>query len=215
MTTSGTTAFNLDVDEIVEEAYERCGLEATTGYDLKSARRCLNIMFAEWANRGLNLWAIKQKTTALTASTESYQLDADIIDIVDAVIKSDSVDYNIDKISRAEYLHIPNKTATGRPSQYFLSRKDSPTIYLYNSPDKAYIFKYWAMTYIEDVGNYSNQINIPKRFFPCMCSGLAYYLAIKKAPERIQLLKPLYEEELQRAIQEDRERTSLKVKVGL
>jgi hypothetical protein len=212
MTTSNSTNFELDVAEYIEEAFERCGLELRSGYDLKSARRSLNIMLAEWANRGINLWTVELRTKTLTGSTTSYTLDSDLVDILEAVLFTTSdttTDIEVDRISRAEYLNISNKTTEGKPVQYFLERGAStPTLYLYPTPDGAHTFKYYGLTKIQDAGNYENEMEVPTRFLPCLTSGLAYYTSVKKAPERTPLLKQLYEEEWQRASEEDRPRSS-------
>mgnify|MGYP003110105306 FL=1 len=212
MATSGTNSFDLDVDQVIEEAFERCGINSRSGYDLKSARRSLNLMLAEWANRGINLWTVELRTKTLTASTSSYSLDSDLIDILEAVVteSSDSTtDIEVDRISRAEYLNISKKSSEGRPVQFFLERGAStPTLYLYPTPDSADTFKYYGLTKIQDAGDYNDQLEVPTRFLPCLTSGLAYYVSVKKAPERTPLLKQLYEEEWQRASEEDRPRSS-------
>ena len=192
MALSGTTTFDLTIEEIIEEAFERCGLQVRTGYDIKTARRSLNIMFAEWANRGLNLWTIELNTQTLTASTASYDLGTDVIDIVSAVVYEASdttIDYEIERISRAEYLNIPKKSTEARPSQYYLERSITPKLYLYPTPDAADTFKYYALTRMNDAGGYTNNAEIPFRFIPCMVAGLAYYISMKKAPERIPMVK--------------------------
>lgn len=214
MATSGTTDFNLSIDDAIEEAYERCGLQTRTGYDLTSSRRVLNIMFAEWANRGLNLWTIELKTQTLTASTASYSLGTDIVDIVSAVVfeaSDTTIDYEVERISRAEYLNIPKKSTEARPSQYYLERTITPTLYLYPTPDAADTFKYYALTRINDAGAYTNNAEIPFRFIPCMVAGLAYYISMKKSPERIPITKAVYDEEWARAAAEDTVRTSVKL----
>ena len=138
MATSGTNTFNLDVDQVIEEAFERCGINSRSGYDLKSARRSLNIMLAEWANRGINLWTVELRTLTLTGSTTSYTLDSDLVDILEAVLFKTSdttTDIEVDRISRAEYLNISTKSSEGTPVQYFLERGAStPTLYLYPTP---------------------------------------------------------------------------------
>jgi len=212
MATSGTTSFDLYIEEIIEEAFERCGLNARTGYDLKTARRSLNLLLAEWANRGLNLWTIELRTKTFTASTTSYDLDTDLIDILSGVVYEASdttVDYEVERISRAEYLNISKKSTKGRPVQYYLERTITPKLYLYPTPDAADTFKYYGLTRIQDAGDYTNTTEIPFRFIPCLTAGLAYYLSMKKAPERIQLLKASYEEEFQRAAAEDSTRASI------
>ena len=212
MALSGTNAFNLDVDDVIQESFERCGLHARSGYDLKSARRSLNLLLAEWSNRGINLWTVELRTQTLTASTTSYTLDSDLIDILEAVVYKASdttVDMEVDRISRAEYLNISKKSTEGTPTQYYLLRGQStPTLYIYPTPDAADTFKYWGLTKIQDAGNYENELDIPTRFLPCLTAGMAYYVSLKKSPERTPMLKQLYEEEWQRASEEDRPRSS-------
>ena len=212
MALSGTNAFNLDVDEVIQEAFERCGLHARSGYDLKSARRSLNLLLAEWANRGINLWTVELRTQTLTASTTSYTLDSDLIDILEAVVYKASdttTDMEVDRISRAEYLNISKKSTEAVPTQYYLLRGQStPTLYLYPTPNAADTFKYWGLTKIQDAGDYEDELDVPTRFLPCLTAGMAYYVSLKKSPERTPLLKQLYEEEWQRASEEDRPRSS-------
>tara|TARA_R110000737_G_scaffold342459_1_gene367319 strand:- start:851 stop:1519 length:669 start_codon:yes stop_codon:yes gene_type:complete len=212
MATSGTNAFDLDVDEVIEESFERCGLNSRSGYDLKTARRSLNIMLAEWANRGINLWTVELRTQTLTADTTSYILGTDVIDVLEAVVFTEnntSTDIEVDRISRAEYLNISNKSTEGTPVQFFVERNSSaPVLYLYPTPDGAHSFKYYALTKMQDAGNYTNELEVPTRFLPCLVSGLAYYLSVKKSPERTPLLKQIYDEEWQRASEEDRPRSS-------
>ena len=212
MATSGTNSFNLDVDEVIQEAFERCGLHARSGYDLKSARRSLNLLLAEWANRGINLWTVELRTQTLTASTTSYTLDSDLIDILEAVVYKASditVDIEVDRISRAEYLNISKKSTEATPTQYYLLRGQStPTLYLYPTPDAADTFKYWGLTKIQDAGDYEDELDIPTRFLTCLTAGMAYYTSIKKAPDRTPMLKQIYDEEWQRASEEDRPRSS-------
>ena len=215
MATSGTTDFTLRVDEIIEEAFERCGLQTRKGYDLDTARRSLNILFAEWANRGLNLWKITQGSKTLVASQPSYSFSSPeeqgIVDILSAIVNNGTNDFSVDRVSRMAYLDLPNKTETGQPSEWYFERTLVPTLYVYTSPDdtKTYTFKYYALRRIEDAGSYSNDVDLPFRFIPCMCAGLAYYIAMKKAPDRVQLLKQVYEEEFARAAAEDATRASI------
>ena len=212
MATSGTNAFDLDVDEVIEESFERCGLNSRSGYDLKTARRSLNIMLAEWANRGINLWTVELRTQTLTSNTTSYTLGTDVIDILEAVVFTEnntSTDIEVDRISRAEYLNISNKSTKGTPVQFFVERNSSaPILYLYPTPDGAHSFKYYALTKMQDAGSYTNELEVPTRFLPCLVSGLAYYLSVKKSPERTPLLTQIYDEEWQRASEEDRPRSS-------
>lgn len=285
MATSSSSNFELDVASYVEEAFERCGLEVRTGYDLKSAKRSLNLMLADWANRGLNQWTVEQTsitlasdianypggtltmtvgasgsftvgetitggTSAATASVTSLPSSTSMaitipsgtfssgetitggtsaatttvsaavdlstvqktIDILSVVITRDGTDYGVTRLSRSEYLNIPNKTQTGRPSQFFLDRQISPTLKLWpvseNSTD---IVKFDRLVRMDDADDYTNTLEIPFRFYPCLAAGLAYYLAIKRAPQRIELLKAIYEEEFNRAMEEDRDRASLRI----
>jgi hypothetical protein len=212
MTTSGSRDFNLDVAEIIEEAYERCGLEVRTGYDAKTARRSLNLMFADWANRGLNLWTVAQGTTNLVQGTSTYTLGADVIDILEMVLRRSGTDYEVERISRGEYLNFPNKTDQGRPSQFYLDRKIQPVITLWQAPENSTdVLVYYYVQRIQDADTLVNTTDAPFRFLPCMVAGLAYYLAMKRAPERLQILKAVYEEEFQRAAEEDEDRVALKL----
>jgi hypothetical protein len=212
MTTSGSRDFNLDVAEIIEEAYERCGLEVRTGYDAKTARRSLNLMFADWANRGLNLWTVAQGTTTLTQGTSTYTLGADVVDILEMVLRRDGTDYEVERISRGDYLNFPNKTDQGRPSQFFLNRQIQPVITLWQAPENSTDqLIYYYVQRIQDADTLINTADTPFRFLPCMVAGLAYYLAMKRTPERLQILKAVYEEEFQRAAEEDEDRVALKL----
>ena len=302
MATSFSSNFELDVASYVEEAFERCGLEVRTGYDLKSAKRSLNLMLADWSNRGLNQWTIEQTSITLAADISDYpggtlvlkvgasgsftigetisgghnlelgqatasitslpsstsmeitippgpyggysvsgsgrrlfpkddditggtsgatttvSADLDLtpvqktIDILSAVITRDSTDYGLTRLSRSEYLNIPNKAQTGRPSQFFLDRQISPTLKLWPVPENnTDIVKFDRLVRMDDADDYTNTLEIPFRFYPCLAAGLAYYLAMKRAPQRIELLKAIYEEEFNRAMEEDRDRASLRI----
>ena len=216
MTVSGSTDFELDVADYVEEAYERCGLELKTGYDLATAKRSLNLMLADWANRGLNQWTIKQRTQALIASDGEYDLATDIIDVLGVVLRRSGTDYAMERVSRDEFLSIPNKTTTGRPSQFFLDRQIGPNLKIWPLPENSTdVVIYDALTRIDDADTAVNTMNVPFRFYPCLAAGLAYYLSIKRAPERIQMLKSVYEEEINRAINEDRDRSSFTITPSL
>lgn len=215
MTTSGVANFDLQFDDLIAEAYERCGIEVRAGYDMKTALRSLNLIFAEWANRGLNLWTIEQRTTTLVAGTNSYSLPDDTVNALSAVIRTGSgstqQDITIDRISRAEYLHIPNKNTQSRPAQYYIQRSVPTTLYLYPAPDSTttYTFVYYAVRRIDNTGTYINTADIVFRFLPALVAALAYYLALKRAPERVQMLKQFYEEEFARAAMEDRDTASV------
>ena len=216
MTTSGSRDFNLDVAEAIEEAYERCGMEVRTGYDAKTARRSLNLMFADWANRGLNLWTVTETTQALTVGTGAYTLAPDVGDILEVVLRRGGIDYEIERIGRGEYATLPDKTTQGRPSQFYFDRTISPTINLWAVPDSATdILVYYYVRRIQDADILQNTFDLPFRFFPCMVAGLAYYLAMKRAPERVQMLKAIYEEEFQRAADEDEDRVPLKLQPSI
>jgi hypothetical protein len=287
MAVSGSTDFELDVAEYVEEAFERCGLEVRTGYDLTSARRSLNLLFADWANRGLNRWTIEQATLPLasgiaiypagtltmtvaasgsfsvgetitggtsgaTASITSIRSSTAIditvpegtfsasetitggtssatttvssaislvpiqstIDVLSAVIRtgtgSDQTDVAISRISRDAYINISNKNSTSRPTQFYVDRLITPEIKLWPTPNNnTYTLVYDKLTRIDDVDNPQNTVDVPFRFYPCLSAGLAYYISLKRAPQRTQLLKAVYEEEFERAAAEDRDRASL------
>ena len=289
MATSSSRNFNLDVAEYVEEAFERCGLETRTGYDVETARRSLNLLFADWANRGLNRWTISQETLTLAQDISEYPLgtltvsvgsvsgtfsagetitggtsaatanvtsvvsasslaitipsgtfaasetitggtsaatatvsavDFDnvqsSIDILSAVIRTDSgttsqSDISIGRISRDEFINIPSKRSSSRPSQFYVDRQITPIIKLWPTPDSSteYTLVYDRLQRIQDADTFTDTMAVPFRFYPCLTAGLAYYLAMKRAPERVQLLKSVYEEEFERASSEDRDRASL------
>jgi|TARA_E500000318_G_scaffold5124_1_gene5392 hypothetical protein len=216
MATSGTKTFALNIADTIEEAYELAGIELRTGYDAETARRSLNIMFADWSNRGVNLWTIDQVTTDLSSGTASYTLNSYDIDIVSAVIRqtdsnSNTTDLSIERIGRTEYLNIPDKSVTGRPSQIFLDRQTTPVVKLWPTPDSVNTYKLVANTIqrIDDVTASNQDPEVPSRFIPCMASGLSYYLALKKNPEKAGILKQQYEQDFQLAAQEDRGRASL------
>lgn len=212
MATSGSRDFNLDVGEIIEEAYERCGLEVRTGYDARTARRSLNLMFADWANRGLNLWTVAQGTTNLVQGTSTYTLTADVVGMLEMVLRRDGTDYEVERISRGDYLTFPNKTDQGRPSQFYFNRQIDPVITLWQTPENSTDqLIYYYVQRIEDADALVNTTDMPFRFYPCMVAGLSYYLSMKRAPERIQILKAVYEEEFQRAAEEDEDRVPLKL----
>ena len=212
MTVSGSKDFELDVAEYVEEAFERCGLEVRTGYDLKTAKRSLNLLLADWANRGLNQWTIKQRTVTMTVADGTYDLGADVIDILSVVIRRNGTDYALSRLSRDGFLSIPNKTTQGRANQFFLDRQITPVLNLWPVPDNnTDVVYYDALTRMDDADIYTNTMDMPFRFYPCLAAGLAYYLALKRAPNRVQMLKAVYEEEFERAATEDRDRSSFNV----
>ena len=289
MATSDSTDFELDVADYVEEAFERCGLEVRTGYDLKTAKRSLNLLLADWANRGLNQWTIEQTsitlasgirvypggtltmtvgasgafsvgetitgsgsaatcsitnlpsatsfaitipagtfttadtltggtsgaTTTLTTAVDFSDVQS-TIDMLSAVVRRDGTDYSVPRVSRDDYLTIPNKSTTGRVDQFFLNRLITPELKLWPVPDNnTDIIIFNRLTRIQDADTYTNTFEVPFRFYPCLSAGLAYYLSIKRAPDRTQMLKMLYEEEFERAAVEDRDRASFTIQPGL
>ncbi len=219
MATSGTTSFDLQIDDIIEEAYERCGLRTNSGNDIRSARRSLNLLFSEWGNRGVHLWKVQLNEQQLTAGVATYTVPTNVNDVLEAYISSTAQsadgpatnDIALTKIDRSAYSALPNKLATGQPSQYYVDRQIDPTISLYVAPDAStYTYlKFYSINRIEDAGSFTNTADVAYRFLPCMCSGLAFYLSQKRAPDRIQVLKQLYEDELLRALNEDGSRTSV------
>jgi hypothetical protein len=222
MATSGTATFNMDLTELVEEAFERAGSEMRTGYDLRTARRSLNLMFTDWANRGINLWTVEQGSQVLTAGTGTYTLPADTVDLLDHVIRTDSgstanqADLSLSRISVSTYSSIPNKLTTGRPVQVYIDRQAAaPTVNLWPVPDTAetYTLVYWRLRRIQDAGNGVNTMDVPFRFLNCLTAGLAYYLALKlpNGLERIGLLKQQYDEAWELAATEDREKATFQL----
>jgi len=212
MAVSGSTDFELDVADYIEEAFERCGLEVRTGYDLKTAKRSMNLMFADWANRGLNQWTIEQRSFTVTSNDGNYDLGTDVIDILSLVVRRDGTDFALDRISRDEYLNIPTKTTQGRPTQFFVDRQITPVLKMWPLPDNSTdVVLYDALTRLDDADTYTNTLGVPFRFYPALAAGLAYYISVKRAPDRMQMLKSLYEEELNRAMDEDRDRASFRV----
>ena len=216
MATSGTTAFNMDFTEIAEEAWERAGREMRSGYDLRTARRSMNLMTIEWQNRGINLWTIDEGTVSLVSGTSQYTLPAETVDLLEQVIRTGSgstqQDLTINRISVSTYASIPNKTTTGRPIQFWIERLvDAPRINVWPVPDSNdYTFKYWRMRRIEDAGAGVQTADMPFRFLPCLVAGLAYHIAMKvpELADRIPMLKATYEEEFDRAASEDRVKTN-------
>ena len=220
MATSGTAAFNLDLSEIVEEAFERCGSELRTGYDLKTARRSLNLMFADWANRGVNMWTFEQGTIPLVQGTATYALPTDTVDLLEHVIRTGAgnaatqADLTITRISVSTYATLPNKLTQARPIQILVNRLDAPSVTVWPVPDgsQSYSLVYWRLRRIQDAGNGVNTMDVPFRFIPCMVAGLAYYLSMKipDALERMQTLKAQYDEAWAMAAEEDREKASVR-----
>jgi hypothetical protein len=239
MTTSGTSIFNLNLNDLVEEAFERCGAELRTGYDLRTARRSLNLLTIEWANRGINLWTIEQGSIPMVQGQIVYDLPIDTIDLLEHVVRTQTgeqqTDITINRISIDTYSTIPNKNAQGRPIQVWINRQsgatypvggqpagtntttgvDHPSINVWPAPDQSnfYTFVYWRLRRLQDAGDGVTTQDIPFRFIPCMVAGLAYHLSLKVpgALERSQMLKAEYEELWQQAADEDREKAPLRI----
>ena len=218
MATSGTTTFDLSIEEIIQEAYERCGMVTTSGHSLRSARTSLNLLFAEWANRGIHLWKVSLHENQLVSGQAEYAVDGNVSDVLEAFISTtgagantvNTQDVALSKIDRSAYSALPNKLAVGQPSQYYVDRQEIPKIYLYQAPDlNTYTYlKYYVIKRIEDAGAYTNDADVVFRFLPCMVAGLAYYLAMKNAPTLVQQNKLIYEDQLKRALDEDGQRAS-------
>ena len=226
--TSGTSSFNLDINNIIEESFERCGSELRTGYDLRTARRSLNLLTIEWANRGINLWTIEQGSIPLVQGQIVYDLPVDTIDLLDHVVRTQSgigqTDINISRISVDTYASVPNKNAQGRPIQVWINRQsgatepggvNNPTINVWPSPDQSnfYTFVYWRLRRLQDAGNGTTTQDIPFRMLPALVAGLAYYLSMKvpDAIQRTAMLKEQYDEQWELASTEDREKASLRL----
>ena len=220
MTTSGVANFNLDLTEVVEEAFERVGSEMRTGYDLRTARRSMNLMFADWANRGLNMFTYEQGSIPLVAGTATYNLPADTVDLLEHVIRtgagsaSTQADLTITRISVSTYATIPNKLQQARPIQVWIERLNTPRITVWPVPDdtQPYTFVYWRLRRIQNAGDGVNTMDMPFRFLPCMVAGLAYYLALKVpgGTERLAVLKQQYDEAWEAASTEDREKAAVR-----
>ena len=220
MTTSGTTAFSMDFTEIVEESFERAGSESRTGYDLKTARRSLNLMLAGWANLGINLWAIEQGTIPLVAGTATYTLPTDTVDLIDHVIRTGSgsasmqADITCSRISSSTYATIPNKLSQARPLQIWIQRLIAPQVTVWPVPDNAqtYTLVYWRLRRLQDAGNGADTQDVPFRFLPALVAGLAYHIALKipGGLERVPMLQEQYSAALDLAMAEDREKATMR-----
>ena len=212
MALSGTSNFTLTVNDVIQEAYDRIGGDPILGYDVRSARRSLNIMFSDWANRGYNQWTVEYKTLAITTGTTEYNLPSDTVDVINANIQiSDGTEYAMTALGLNDYAAISNKTTQARPTQYYLQRLSTPVLKIYPAPDTNYTITYYRMRRIEDVtastvSGVEQNIDIPSRALECMCAGLAYYLSKKRigiSPNTQQVLKIDYEEAYQRLIAGD------------
>ena len=221
MATSGTTGFNLTIEEIIDEAFNRCGVRPNSGNDLRKARRNLNVLFSDWGNRGVHLWKVELDEIALVAGQAEYTCNSDVSDVLEAFVSTtgggndtaNTQDVSLTKVDRSNYAALPNKLNQGQPSQYYVDRQTTPKIYLYQAPDAStYTYvKFYVVKRIEDAGAYSNNPDAVYRFLPCMIAGLAYYLSFQYAADRVPLLKQTYEDEMIRALDEDGQRTSLYV----
>lgn len=220
MATSGTYSFSMDIDEVIQEAMEMIGGEVTLGEEPRSARRSINLLLQDWQNRGIQLWTINTTAVTVTTSVTAYSLDSHNIDVIEAVVNRDNIDLQLERISMEEYLKIPRKGQTGRPTQYAVRReRDNPEVYLWpipeNSTDK---IKFETVKYFQDVSRSSQTADISRRFYPCLTAGTAYFMSMKRPGvdmNRIQMLKSEYEERLVRAQEEDKERASLYLKPRL
>ena len=217
MAVSGTYNFNLDIDEVIQEAMEMIGGEATLGHEPASARRSINLMLRDWQNRGILLWTTSVSSITVIASTGDYSLAGSTLDALEVVLNRDDTDIQLNRLSSEEYLLIPNKTQTGRPMQYSIRRgRDNPVMSVWPLPENSTdVLKVEIFSELQDVNRSATQnADVPKRFLPCLTMGLSYYMSMKRAnidPTRIQMLKANYEETLSRALLEDRERTSMRV----
>ena len=224
MASSGTTTFDLAIDEIIEEAFERCGIQTNSGYDLAKARRSLNVLFSDWGNRGVHLFKIQLNAVALVGSQSQYTSVSGCNDVLEAFISNNATtvnpgsattDISLTKIDRSTYAALPNKGSTGTPSQYYVQRVSKgnttlPLINLYLTPDAGTYthLKYFSIQRIDDAGAFTNTADVPFRWFPSMVSGLAFYISQKYMPEKTEQLKLYYEDELKRALDEDGSRSS-------
>ena len=220
MALSGSTNFEPNITEFIEEAYERCGLELRTGYDLKSGIRSANLMLAEWANRGLNQWTIEQATQTVTEGTTSYSLNSNVIDLLDVVLRrtvnDTQTDISMNRISRSEYINIPNKNSKARPSQFFLDKLSTPSLKIWPAPENSTdILVFNKLVRMDDADTARNTMDMPFRFYPCFAAGLAYYISQKRAPQLTAQLKSLYEEEFRRAADQDEDRASFQIRPRL
>ena len=212
MATSGTNTFALDVADTIEEAYERIGKELRTGYEARSARRSLNLLLQDLSNRQVNLWKLVETSQALVVGTASYTLASEILDIQNVVLRRANIDMTMHRLGQSEYQTRPNKTTQSRPSQYWLERLSTPVLHVYPAPENSTdTVRFYAMERVEDVTAMTETVDIPSRFGPAITSGLSYWLAVKKNPQVAPMMKAIYDEDLKNAMDEDRERVSLRL----
>lgn len=214
MAVSSTNTFNPDIIETIEEAYELAGAEMRTGYQLRSAMRSLDLLMAEWANRGYNMWTIQQATQSVTAGQITYNLSAAVVDILEMVVVVEDNDYPLTRLSATDYFSKVNKTSQGRPTSYWLKRDLTPVLYVWQAPDQTYTLKYWYLRRIYDAGTGANTNDVPFRFLPALIAGLAHKLAAKTAgqEQRVPFLEAEYEKQWRLATEADRERTPLYIR---
>ena len=219
MATSGTVAFRPDVEQIIAEAYERCGIDSqtSTGYQAVSARRSLNLLFSEWSNRGINYWTVQNNTLSLSADTVSYALPVGTIDMIDVVVRDSSgstpSDVSLERVSIAGYNQLPNKTSSGKPSQYMIDKQYTPVIYLWQVPDNTdYSLIYWSMNQLEDITASNQDADIPYRWADCICAGLASKLSLKYAPDRYSVLSQVYDTAFELAAATDDDNVSMRIR---
>ena len=216
MATSNSTDFEPNVAEFIEEAFERCGLELRTGYDLKTAQRSINLMLAEWANRGLNQRTISEATQTVTEGTREYTLNSNVIDVLDVVLRrtegGTTTDTQMSRVSRSEYINIPTKSTKARPTQFFVDKQNTPVLKVWPAPENSTdILVFNKMVRMDDADKGINTMDLPFRFYPCFVAGLSYYLSMKKNPQLTEQLKLIYEEEFRRAADEDEDRASFRI----
>ncbi|HUW45560.1 MAG TPA: hypothetical protein VMW50_07160 [Dehalococcoidia bacterium] len=214
MATSGTYNFSMDIDEVIEEAMEMIGGEATLGNEPRSARRSINLLLQDWQNRGIQLWTVGTTTVTVTTSVTSYVLSDENIDVLEAVVNRDDIDLQLERISMEEYLKVPRKGQTGRPTQFAVRReRDQSRVYLWPIPENSTdAIKFETVKYFQDVSKSSQTADISRRFYPCLTAGAAYFMSMKRPgvdAGRIQMIKGEYEERLLRAQEEDKERASM------
>jgi hypothetical protein len=214
MATSGTTVFNPDLLEIIEEAYEQAGMELRGGYQLATARRSLDLLLLEWANRGIHMWAMDNGTVALVDGTTNYNLPTDTVDLLQVYVTAGSTDYQLRRIDVSTYSNLSTKTTEARPTMYFINRVETPVIYLYPTPDQSYTLNYWRMRRLEDTGDFTNTADVNYKFLPALISGLAFHLACKNRNNEVTRasigeIKAEYDRQFIMATEEDRDRSSM------
>jgi hypothetical protein len=219
MATSSTVAFRPDIEEIIAEAFERCGMDAQslTGYQAIAARRSLNLLFSEWANRGINYWAVQNNTLALVNGQTQYTLPAGTIDLIDVVVRetvgATTTDTVVERVSMADYNQLPDKSSSGKPTQYMLNKQYTPIMYVWQVPNNnSYSFVYWSINQLEDVTKLAQDADIPYRWSDCICAGLASKLALKYQPDRFTILAQSYEQAFSYASETDNDGVTLRVR---